>query len=81
LRRIFRDVRRLGRPDLALIPIGSYAPRWFMSAQHTNPNEAVQVLEVLEPPAQSGFTGVSSSSLASVGTNRSSCPSKASRVY
>jgi L-ascorbate metabolism protein UlaG (beta-lactamase superfamily) len=47
--RIFREVRhRIGRPDLALIPIGAYAPRWFMSAQHTDPNEAVQILEDLE---------------------------------
>jgi L-ascorbate metabolism protein UlaG (beta-lactamase superfamily) len=47
--RIFREVRRrIGRPDLALIPIGSYAPRWFMSAQHTNPKEAVQIFEDLE---------------------------------
>ena len=47
--RIFREVRRrIGRPDLALIPIGSYAPRWFMSSQHTDPNEAVQILEELE---------------------------------
>jgi len=47
--RIFREVRRrIGRPDLALIPIGAYAPRWFMSAQHTDPSEAVQVLEDLE---------------------------------
>ena len=47
--RIFRDVRRrIGRPDLALIPIGAYAPRWFMSPQHTNPAEAVQILEDLE---------------------------------
>jgi L-ascorbate metabolism protein UlaG (beta-lactamase superfamily) len=47
--RIFREVRqRLGRPDLALIPIGSYAPRWFMGAQHTDPSEAVQILEDLE---------------------------------
>jgi L-ascorbate metabolism protein UlaG (beta-lactamase superfamily) len=46
---IFRDVRRrIGRPDLALIPIGAYAPRWFMCAQHTDPNEAVQILEDLE---------------------------------
>jgi L-ascorbate metabolism protein UlaG (beta-lactamase superfamily) len=40
--------RRIGRPDLALIPIGAYAPRWFMCAQHTDPNEAVQILEDLE---------------------------------
>jgi L-ascorbate metabolism protein UlaG (beta-lactamase superfamily) len=47
--RIFRDIRRRsGRPDLALIPIGAYAPRWFMCAQHTDPNEAVQILEDLE---------------------------------
>jgi L-ascorbate metabolism protein UlaG (beta-lactamase superfamily) len=47
--RIFREVRRrIGRPDLALIPIGAYAPRWFMNAQHTDPNEAVQILEDLE---------------------------------
>lgn len=47
--RIFREVRqRIGRPDLALIPIGAYAPRWFMSAQHTDPNEAVQIFEDLE---------------------------------
>jgi L-ascorbate metabolism protein UlaG (beta-lactamase superfamily) len=47
--RIFRQLRRrIGRPDLALIPIGAYAPRWFMSAAHTDPNEAVQILEDLE---------------------------------
>jgi L-ascorbate metabolism protein UlaG (beta-lactamase superfamily) len=47
--RIFHEVRqKIGRPDLALIPIGAYAPRWFMSAQHTDPNEAVQILENLE---------------------------------
>ena len=46
---IFREVRRrIARPDLALIPIGAYAPRWFMSPQHTDPNEAVQILEDLE---------------------------------
>lgn len=42
--RDFRDIReRLGPPDLAAIPIGSYEPRWFMKAMHVNPAEAVQV--------------------------------------
>lgn len=46
---VFREVRRrIDRPDMALIPIGSYAPRWFMSPQHTDPTEAVRILEDLE---------------------------------
>lgn len=42
---IFRDMRaRHGAPDVALIPIGAYAPRRFMAAQHTDPAEAVAIL-------------------------------------
>lgn len=29
--------------DLALIAVGAYEPRWFMSGQHVNPAEAVQI--------------------------------------
>ncbi|MBS0632569.1 MAG: MBL fold metallo-hydrolase [Verrucomicrobia bacterium] len=41
---LFPAIReKLGAPDLAMIPIGAYEPRWFMSAQHCNPAEAIQI--------------------------------------
>jgi L-ascorbate metabolism protein UlaG (beta-lactamase superfamily) len=40
----FADIRaRFGGFDLAAIPIGAYAPRWFMKIMHLDPAEAVQV--------------------------------------
>jgi L-ascorbate metabolism protein UlaG (beta-lactamase superfamily) len=42
--RVFADIRaRLPAPDVALIPIGAYEPRWFMAAQHVDPAEAVRI--------------------------------------
>jgi L-ascorbate metabolism protein UlaG (beta-lactamase superfamily) len=41
---LFAEIgERMGAPDLALIPIGAYEPRWFMAQAHMNPAEAVQV--------------------------------------
>lgn len=40
----FADIRsRFGPIDLAALPVGCYEPRWFMKANHVNPEEAVQV--------------------------------------
>lgn len=40
----FVDIgRHFGGFDLALLPIGAYAPRWFMRAQHVDPEESVQI--------------------------------------
>jgi L-ascorbate metabolism protein UlaG (beta-lactamase superfamily) len=41
---MFAAIRqRCGAPDLAMIPIGAYEPRWFMAEQHCNPEEAVKI--------------------------------------
>lgn len=39
--------RRFDPPRLALLPIGAYQPRWFMSAVHMSPGEAVQAHTIL----------------------------------
>lgn len=39
--------RRCGPIDLALLPIGAYEPRWFMSDAHMNPSEAVITHQLL----------------------------------
>ncbi|HXB75040.1 MAG TPA: MBL fold metallo-hydrolase [Candidatus Acidoferrales bacterium] len=44
----FAQIREtFGSPDLALLPIGAYEPRWFMSPVHMAPDEAIRAHEIL----------------------------------
>jgi L-ascorbate metabolism protein UlaG (beta-lactamase superfamily) len=38
---------RFGAPRLALLPIGAYEPRWFMSPIHMAPDDAIRAHEIL----------------------------------
>jgi L-ascorbate metabolism protein UlaG (beta-lactamase superfamily) len=39
----FTELREVwGVPDLAILPVGAYEPRWFMQAAHMNPSDAVR---------------------------------------
>ena len=38
---------KFGSPRLALLPIGAYEPRWFMSPIHMAPDEAVKAHAIL----------------------------------
>jgi L-ascorbate metabolism protein UlaG (beta-lactamase superfamily) len=52
--RIFGDIRKaFGAPDVAILPIGAYEPRWFMKQQHANPEEAVRIM--MDCGAQQGL--------------------------
>ena len=40
----FKDIqKKFGSFDLSTIPIGAYAPRWFMKDSHCNVEEAIQI--------------------------------------
>jgi L-ascorbate metabolism protein UlaG (beta-lactamase superfamily) len=44
----FAQIReKFGCPRLALLPIGAYEPRWFMSPVHMSPEEAVRAHTIL----------------------------------
>lgn len=43
---LIRD--KIGIPDVALLPIGAYEPRWFMRDHHLNPMDAVKAYKDLQ---------------------------------
>ncbi|MBS8227946.1 MBL fold metallo-hydrolase [Vannielia litorea] len=53
---IFRDLHaRHGAPDIALIPIGAYEPRWFMGDQHVAPEDSVRIFQDVQARQALGF--------------------------
>ncbi len=43
---LFGDMKKKhGEIKLAILPIGAYAPRWFMKRNHIDPNEAVAIMQ------------------------------------
>lgn len=54
--KMFEDIAaRHGAPDLALLPIGAYEPRWFMKYAHMNPEDAVNAHKILKAKKSMGF--------------------------
>ncbi|WP_395339298.1 MBL fold metallo-hydrolase [Ningiella sp. W23] len=54
--KVFKPIgEHLGTVDLALIPIGAYAPRWFMQDYHVNPKEAVMIHQDLQAKRSIGM--------------------------
>jgi L-ascorbate metabolism protein UlaG (beta-lactamase superfamily) len=46
---LYQDIHEIfGEMDICLLPIGSYAPQWFMSKTHMNPEEAVKAFDDLK---------------------------------
>ena len=45
----FREIgERTGNIDVAILPIGAYKPRWFMSPVHMEPEDAVRIHREIE---------------------------------
>jgi len=53
---LFAEIgKRFPAPDLAIVPIGAYEPRWFMAYAHMNPAEAVEVCQLVQAKKAMGF--------------------------
>lgn len=44
-RHFSKIAEKYGAPDIAILPIGAYEPRWFMKRHHMNPHDAVQAFQ------------------------------------
>lgn len=54
--RLFKEIgQQVGPVDIAIIPIGAYAPRWFMQDYHVNPAEAVRIHQDLNASLSIGM--------------------------
>lgn len=52
----FIDIQKQwGSPDIAFLPIGAYLPRWFMKANHLNPEDAVKAHQDLKAKTSIGI--------------------------
>jgi len=52
----FEQIReRFGPPRLAVLPIGAYLPRWFMSPIHIDPVQAVEAHQILQAKQSVGM--------------------------
>lgn len=47
---LLRIPERLGKIDAAALPVGAYAPRWFMAIHHMDPQSAVALWQQLGCP-------------------------------
>lgn len=47
---LLQIVQRLGPFNLAALPVGAYAPEWFMGSQHMNPQHAADLWQYAGHP-------------------------------
>ncbi len=53
---LFATIRqKYGAPDIALLPLGAYEPRWFMKYSHMNPAESVRLHQIIGAKKSMGF--------------------------